>query len=283
MKMIIVLTIILIVNVFGDNLKEIKPINNIGFMKKPSKELTDKFPMCDSFLDVEWLNKEEKIGYSNYYIFGDGKKKTMWALVYLTEKTNAYTYDLYQYKIKGKLDKVFDAVRYGEVSNKNWYGPDIIYKGETIELWGRVREGYSLSNHTQTVCIAYPNNEKVWIVDAKSVRNSYSDEEIERIYEKFNKKVNKYVKTAFPNYWVIDVNFDATMDYIKGRGVKYQYNGKIYSPKRIVHLNTFEYIYPPENKNCHLPTDMGYFLTTDGSNYYIGNCNITKLIPKNSK
>ena len=47
---------------------------NIGFMKKPAKELTEKFPMCDAFLKVEWIDKEKKIGYSRYDLYKDGKK-----------------------------------------------------------------------------------------------------------------------------------------------------------------------------------------------------------------
>lgn len=31
--------------------------NNIGFIKKPPKELKEKFPMCDQFLDVKWIKQ----------------------------------------------------------------------------------------------------------------------------------------------------------------------------------------------------------------------------------
>lgn len=31
--------------------------NNIGFMKNPPKELKEKFPMCDQFLDVKWIRQ----------------------------------------------------------------------------------------------------------------------------------------------------------------------------------------------------------------------------------
>ncbi|MDY0384574.1 hypothetical protein [Trichlorobacter sp.] len=31
--------------------------NNIGFMKNPPKELKEKFPMCEQFLDVKWIRQ----------------------------------------------------------------------------------------------------------------------------------------------------------------------------------------------------------------------------------
>jgi hypothetical protein len=34
-------------------------ITNIGFMESPPKELKEKFPMCDAFLKVEWIDKEK--------------------------------------------------------------------------------------------------------------------------------------------------------------------------------------------------------------------------------
>jgi hypothetical protein len=37
---------------FGDDYS-----NNIGFMKNPPKELKEKFPMCDQFLDVKWIRQ----------------------------------------------------------------------------------------------------------------------------------------------------------------------------------------------------------------------------------
>jgi hypothetical protein len=50
------------------------PITNVGFMENPPKELKEKFPMCDAFLKVEWIDKEKKVGYSEYEFYNQGKK-----------------------------------------------------------------------------------------------------------------------------------------------------------------------------------------------------------------
>jgi hypothetical protein len=50
-------------------------LTNIGFMKSPPKELKKRFPMCDAFFKVEWI-EEKRIGYSRYDLYRDGKKKS---------------------------------------------------------------------------------------------------------------------------------------------------------------------------------------------------------------
>jgi hypothetical protein len=87
---------------------------NIGFMKNPPKELRERFPMRDAFLNVEWINKEKNIGYSNYEVIIKGKKKMMWALVALNNEVPSYDWDVYQYKREGRLKEIFEMLKYGE-------------------------------------------------------------------------------------------------------------------------------------------------------------------------
>jgi hypothetical protein len=39
---------------------------NIGFEKNPPAALKRKFPICDTFLKVLWINRKEQIGYSEF-------------------------------------------------------------------------------------------------------------------------------------------------------------------------------------------------------------------------
>lgn len=90
-------------------------IDNIGFMKNPPKELREKFPMCDAFLKVKWIDKEKKIGYSRYDFFVDGKKRgRITALVYLGDYMPSLDLDLYNYTKQGTLQKIFSFIKAGK-------------------------------------------------------------------------------------------------------------------------------------------------------------------------
>src|ERR1017187_7732057 len=62
-------------------------ISNIGFMPPPPKELREKFPMCEAFLKVEWIDKEKRVGFSEYELYNQGNKinRVAHALVYLDD------------------------------------------------------------------------------------------------------------------------------------------------------------------------------------------------------
>jgi hypothetical protein len=296
MKRLVILTMLLA----ASSTYAIGKVTNIGFIKNPPKELTDRFPMCDAFLKVQWLNKKEKIGYSHYQIYNGKTIKQMWALVYLTKQHPHYNLDLYQQKIHNKLTEVFEMVKHGKNISKNpqqWL--IMSYKGKTETFWPRGGEyNPSLSNHTQTVCLAYPGYKKVWIVDGKSVANSYSKKEIAKFQKQFldeytqslreshniildRKGKNNFLKW-FKTNWVLDVNFDGVNDFISGYSVNYLYKRKAYSNKKVIHsYESFEFFYPPTKKSCTIPQNDDFSLTTDGKSYYISNCNITDLIPKN--
>ena len=94
-------------------------LTNIGFMKNPPKELREKFPMCDAFLKVGWIDKEKKIGCSRYDLYQDGKKKgQMTALIYLNQYYPHFDYDLNVYRRAGELNKIFTFIKEGKYSGR---------------------------------------------------------------------------------------------------------------------------------------------------------------------
>jgi hypothetical protein len=272
-------------------------LTNIGFMKNPPKELKEKFPMCDAFLKVEWIDKEKKIGYSRYELYGEGgqeKRKTS-ALIYLNRDFPRFAYDLGVEERSGRMQKVFSLIKQGEVvpyfTGQCSCNLEIQYKedGQTVAEDFSPRESeYSgtLADNRKNVCIPYPDNQRMWIAEGKQAGKIYSSEELARI----NKELTESGLDSFPleESVVMDINLDGVNDYFAGIRVAYSYGGRFYEStplnrgkKNIKKIPGAEPrgSFPPNQKTCDdLPTGEIYF-TTDGRNIYLSNqCNLTKLI-----
>jgi len=255
---------------------------NIGFMKNPPKELTEKFPMCDAFLNVEWINKEKNIGYSNYEVIIKDKKKMMWALVTLNGDVPSYAWDVYQYKKQGRLKEVFEILKYGE--DKGDIGVMIpTYKGKSVEIYPMVAvldEG-SLADYKCTVCIPYPDKQRVWIAEGKSVKQTYSaarrKELSGRIKEIAGRSFDPEKNQWLDSLWVLDVNFDGKDDFVLERSFLVTWSNTLYLGQSVYKNDGFQLTFPPNARTCYVKS-LKYPLTTDGRNYYIANqCNLTEL------
>lgn len=117
---------------------DLSRIKNIGFLKQPSSALQERFPMCDAFLKVRWIDKEKMVGYSHYEVLVKNKtsglveKKRLWALVNM-KGVLGINFDAYEFKRERKLDELFQWVREGEVTIGI---PMMIrHKGKTISLY----------------------------------------------------------------------------------------------------------------------------------------------------
>lgn len=64
--------------------------DNIAFMKNVPKELRQKFPMCDEFLDVTWIDPQRYIGKMKADIYVGTEHKGMSHLIILSKKWGAY-------------------------------------------------------------------------------------------------------------------------------------------------------------------------------------------------
>lgn len=274
--------------------KNVAPdISNIGFMENPPKALKEKFPMCDAFLKVEWIDKEKKIGYTHYEallindkgILGTEKKK-VWALVNLDDLSPSYTLDIYQYKRQGRMEELFELVKNGEPSNVPAFFA-IKYKWKTTVFYDPLSP--VLSDNRQTVCIAYPDEQRAWIIEGKSIKHVYSEAQQESLSNRIKETDKSLSRQLLEKLRVIDINFDGKDDYVfqatLGFGViEYSWIDKLYRVGRPV--DSFDYIltFPPNNRTCRLRIDGIFPLTTDGKNYYISNqCNLTKLTSHSEK
>jgi hypothetical protein len=267
-------------------------ISNIGFMENPPKELKEKFPMCDAFLKVEWIDKENKIGYSNYEAIVKnkknqfkGEKKTVWALVNLNGAPGI-DYDVYEYKRQGRLNEIFDRVRNGKV--KIGIPMMIEYKGEIISLYGgKALNDDSiyplLSDYRQTVCVTYPDEQRAWVIEGKNVKQNYSDAQRENLYSRVRENGGRFSKDRFEKHWMLDINSDGVEDFVFDRSYIYSLAGKYFQADDKAGANGFTVIFPPDNMTCLVDYATRY-ITTDGNKYYINNqCNLTELTSQTVK
>ncbi len=266
---------------------------NIGFVKNPPKALREKFPMCEAYLNVKWIDRARMIGHSHYEAtlindkgMLDGEKKMVFALVRLDDLWPSYTLDIYEYKHQGRMKELFDLVKHGEpIRVPNHFA--IKYKGKSTVFFEPLSP--VLSDHRQTVCIAYPDEQKVWIVEGKSVKQTYGEARQETLFNRVKEAGNSLSRQLLEKLFVIDVNFDGKDDYVfqseLGFGViVYSWADSLYKLDRPV--DSFDYVltFPPSNRTCRLRIDGVFPLTTDGKNYYISNqCNLTQLTSHSQK
>lgn len=287
MKKLLSLLLVFIVNIYAEDMDVSVSQINGGFIKNPPLELTKKFPMCDAFLNVDWIDKTKKIGYSTYDLYKNGKKDgRFYSLVMMSEGKYIIDLDAYSYKRQGKLNELFEAARKGKIIDSGIFR--IKYKNKFYDLHGTSNDGTLADNHIN-VCIEHPNHGRAWIVEGRKLTKIYTEEQRNAQYQKIHETVE--IEQAFLNehFIVIDLNQDGKEDYFYG--AIYSNGDKYYSSKRVqlIHdmknyLTYEESSYPPNNEICTIPLidykhHTAYrYLTTDGYNYYLGNkCNLTEL------
>ena len=270
------------------------PVSNIGFMGNPPKELKAKFPMCDAFLKVEWIDPENNVGYSEYEVYNQGKKinRTALALVYLDDNHPVFDANLEAFRKKEKLKDIFDLIKRGEFEDQN-PGFDLILdterNGTNYQYTFRgIRSDWdmpllTLADNKLNVCIPYPDHQRMYFAELKRLDKIYSNSEL----ESKRAEVKQWIPNLplFDHYTPIDLNFDGKEDYLAGSRSIYTHDGKYFEMKIIEpRLNedspNSKLISPTTGKACeflHLWGGSHYF-TTDGTNFFIDNqCSLTEL------
>lgn len=181
---------ILLVVLLLPSLSSSEEYKNIGFKKDVSKELKQKFPMCDEFLDVKWIGKNKgedadigKIMIERYEYY---EKKGMLHLLVISKNLGIDFYKLKKqdYYSKG-FEKFMKESTFYELSGRNFMfklyvgekgleGSDKVYNLRNFELWGDagiIVSGYSqidsFAIFTKTVCVLYPDKQAVFIAEIK--------------------------------------------------------------------------------------------------------------------
>ena len=270
----------------GEGSSEFK---NIGFVEKPPKELTDTFPMCDAFLKVDWIDKEKKIGYSRYDIynrFGKKEERPALALIHLDQDRPRFDYDLDEYEAQGQLETVFSRIRMGQIFFKTTF-LTIRYGGESsvndmdFRNVNGVRDigGISFSDYRNTVCISYPDNERMWIAEGRRLDRVYDETQRAALINRVKIYVEDFERRSGKYSYIVDVNLDRKDDYAFEGMVVYSYGSAYYAMQMHESRDGYsDWAFPPSQRGCHMRLLAGTYLTTDGQNYFLNNqCNLTEL------
>jgi hypothetical protein len=263
-------------------------LENIGFVRNP-EVLNRKFPMCDAFLKVEWIDTKKMIGYIQYEIIMEktGERKKVWALVSLNDQgANYLDWNVFAFKQSGNLSDLFAFIRRARIVKQS-LAVMILQDDKREEVFHRmnITNEASIAGYSLTVCLAYPGNKLAWIVEGKNVkhgqRTSSHVEEITKAKQAVGVTKEWENNPADIQPWLFDINYDGEMDVV------YPSGGAVYSMHKNYYSNTRRFHpegsldrilkFPPINNECFIPSGLTS-LTTDGKSYFFGiECNITKL------
>jgi hypothetical protein len=278
--------------------QEINPsseVINRGFIKTPSETLTKKFSVCDAFLNVDWIDKKKKIGYSTYEVYEKGLRKgEIFALIDMREGSYIIGLDVFVFKRDGKLPELFEQIRKAKVDQNGDF--PIFYKGKELYI-STPAEELTLADNRINVCVEHPDNGRVWIVEGKHINKVYEATQTDKVFSLLETILNTKSK-SYPrdrkslesdDFIVVDINHDGKDDYIS----RFELQTPIYSVadhyQKPTIIKTTENIqkektiaelsFLANQKKCIIPVGTSYrYLTTDGQNYFLGNkCNLTKL------
>lgn len=253
---------------------------NSGFIVEPPHEWKKRFPMCEAYLDVEWIDPGRNIGYSTYETWVKGKKKTIWALVTLDVNPPRFDYDVYQYVRKGKLKDLFATVKNGRVF-ANYSPLSVRSRSKAIDLYPIGRP--VLSNFEKTACIVFPDQQRALIIEGKKVGNAYTESRINEMYRTMEIFVPSLSMQSFKELIAIDLNFDGVDDYFEDGWVTYSFGDKYFSMKRGENQfqhgrSQFPFSFPTNGRLCTLTSWPWSYLITDGKSYILNNeCTLTDL------
>lgn len=289
-------------------------IDNVGFIKNPPQELVERFPMCDAFLKVEWIDGKKRLGYSQYSIFDENGGRILNqvnAIVHLNYWNTRYDYSArmlphqndhlegqYVWSIE-EFRELYPFFRNAKEVLLREFMPGFKYKGRVIALSTvsdylerelKFDGPYSLGNHSMNICIQFPDIELVWIVEQRSLSNQMSQDELLK-----QKQELRNMNFAPPrwhgdvldldllgDYSVFDVNFDGKEDYVYGSSIIYSVDGEYYQPVPLWKSGNDdtigEYRFPPFNGTCVTNPVGSTILTTNGTNYFFDtSCDLTTL------
>jgi hypothetical protein len=277
-------------------------VSNIGFEKNPPAALKQKFPMCDEFLKVQWINKKKEIGYSDFEAplrdmksRSAGRREVSVLVLMGNFPEPELRYEVSYYKGKGQLESLFDALRSGEIKDV-WGGGDLIISSHDasfhIDFNSVEIEGYrymfdaEFAGYHRTVCVVYPDGQRAWIAEGRRPERIYDKATVDALFDKVKASIAGLDRGRFARTWVLDVNRDGIPDYV-GPGSIYSVGNRYYwyhlvegtgpsatgAPTKKVPTYTF----PPQNRTCAVRLGKRY-LTTDGKDYFLNNqCNLTDL------
>jgi hypothetical protein len=218
---------------------------NMGFMAEVPKTLKDKFGLCNNFIDVKWINRQKLTGLLMTGVDRDGRKELRYLIVHLEKpgskayanRGNGIFYEIseQEYEDPGfakfllganysfKHRNVFMYVTRGKKSERYAQEP---LPFEAFDSHKNDFPNRSFTGFNNTVCIAYPDEKRVFVVEAKKpFMGARMDEKARLSFGKVLKYANERCAAItdkgtecnfdpLKDSYALDLNGDGKDDYI---------------------------------------------------------------------
>ena len=238
-------------------------VNNIGFKKDLSPALKERFGVCDEFLDVKWIDKMALVGTLKADVYKNSISETRYLIVRLEKPGSKafaangngifYEIDEKQYA-SHEFEKFLLGAHYGFSHERVFM---IAKKGKKTDRFPQEPLPFeafinhesdfpnrSFSSFTKTVCVAYPEEKRAFVIEAKKpFMNSPFDDKTKQAYDNVARSAHEqcgklkevgtitdcnlnYLKDSYE----LDANGDGKDDYVvlltdgktaKGRSRRY--------------------------------------------------------------
>jgi len=219
---------------------------NAGFRKDVSSAFKERFSLCDEFLNVKWIDKARSVGILKADISNNNIREPHFLIVYL-EKPGSKAFAargngiFYEISEKQYLSRDFEQFLRGahySFSRQNVFMT--VKKGKRSERFPQEPVPFeafvthqtefpnrSFSDFLKTICVAYPDGKRVYVVEAKKPfikipLNDQTKQAYDTVARYAQEKCNDFAKATKAgcnlNYlkdsYALDSNGDGTDDFI---------------------------------------------------------------------
>jgi hypothetical protein len=281
--------------------------DNVGFQKGVPQELREKFPVCDEFLDVKWIDPKRYIGKTKAtYYRGDKCMGTYYLLVFAYQWwTHAgigrRTFISYHIGQEDYLSNEFE--KFVRKASYNFGGGHFFLtmrakgrrKESTMALspmrwWSRGDGRGSFSCYTKNVCLVHPRQDAVTIVEDKMPFYEENwGEALKQRYEAILREAQKlcgaviseesqYTCDMTPVEFgtSIDVDLDGREDYVSG------FNLVTDRPRDrrqfVLASDGVRFAYIPRRCYVEFILQQAFSYRVDERSVYYGTCNLTEML-----
>jgi len=274
-------------------------MENIAFSKESSL-MKEKYGVCEEFLDVKWMSKSPCIGILKANVYKNSTRETRYLIVYLEKpgskafalRGNGVFYDIDEKQYSSPdFAKFLSGARYS-------FNHEMVFmtarKGNKFERFPQEPLPFearaqhendfpnrSFSGFSKTVCIAYPDAKKAFVIEArKPFMNAPMDETTKQAFEIVKKKAEDRCENlkhgaandcnieCLNDSYALDVNGDGKDDYIvmlgRGKTLKSQ-------PGRYLLLSGSDGYVTTDVSGC-LGISRFFYGIAEGRSFHLGRC-----------
>jgi hypothetical protein len=248
-----------------------------------------RFPMCDEFLPLKWLNP--RLGQVTYTLYTKTSQRQVTRLVALGRYLHI-DYDISEFLADPKqYQTLLEVINNGKTSMPvaaDRQAIEMQWGEKTLSIEPDIQQvDETLGQHRKNVCVLFPDKSKAWLVEMRTAQATYNQAQIQQLMtalqdsRSYPSYIDFYqVYEAILNTALIDINGDGLDDFPL-LGI-YSYQGRYY---RLVHGddgpngdNFTTLVFPPKLNTCpQVPFDDLY-ITTSGTHFFLNlECDLTQV------